>query len=165
MNPLASEGKVTRQRMCLISILWSLIMGSKCCWTAKALCISEMMAGCPNRGTAVWVFLFYFVFLDLIWILLLAICTGLYVAFAASISCKGSYWFHYRLWMWKCELAKCCSYWSYVHVILRNWMGFFSEILLRKYMDDIKDPVLTKCFYLYFHLVICPCVYWMLNIL
>lgn len=26
-------------------------MSSKCCWTSKALCISEMMAGSPNGGT------------------------------------------------------------------------------------------------------------------
>lgn len=68
-------------------------MGSKCCWTSKALCISEMMAGSPNGGTAVWFFKFHFVCLGLIGVLLQAICTGPSVVCAVSMSCKGSYWF------------------------------------------------------------------------
>lgn len=45
-------------------------------------------------GTAVWFFKFHFVCLELMGVLLQAICTGPSVVCAVSMSCKGSYWFH-----------------------------------------------------------------------
>lgn len=137
------------QTMYFITVPQSLVLGSKCYSISEdTLWISEMMAWSPNGGTAVC--LLYFILSFWIWFECYRRQHGQdqTVLFAASVSIKKATGYVMGLWMRKYELAKCWHYWSYVPIILRNWLRFFSETLPRKYIEGIRDSVLTKYFYL-----------------
>lgn len=137
------------QTMYLITVPQSLVLGSKCYSYLRRHPVNLWNDGMVSKWWHSSVsFLFHFVFLDLIWVLSQATWTGPNCVVSASVSIKKATGYIMGLWMRKYELAKRWSCWSYVPIILRNWLSFFSETLLRKYIEGIRDSVLTKCFYL-----------------
>lgn len=129
MNPLdcrrqsySATQKIASISMCLISILWSLVMGSKCSGPLKPSVFLKwwqgLQMGAQQCGG------FYFILSFSIWFEFFC-WQWPSVVFAASISCKGSYWFHYGLWMWKCELAKCCRYTEVISILFLEIDWFF----------------------------------------